>query len=85
MKIITEEDSTKLEGTIEVVRNKLYCKSDAEYYANQAVAKEGYGEPVICEYDSVSETGRSVKRYLPLLQIVNEELIEYRVENQKEI
>ena len=66
MKIITEDDAPNL-GVVEVVGSgKLYNKSQATALAKKS-CKAG-DVPMLCEYDESSSSGRSVKRYLPLVK-----------------
>ena len=66
MKIITEDDAPNL-GVVEVVGSgKLYNKSQATALAKKSC--EAGDVPMLCEYDESSSSGRSVKRYLPLVK-----------------
>ena len=66
MKIITEEDAHTL-GVVEVVGSgKLYNKSQATALAKKSCSAGDV--PMLCEYDDKSGSGRSVKRYLPLVK-----------------
>jgi hypothetical protein len=66
VRIITEEDATTL-GVLEVVgSDKLYNKSQATALAKKSC---GAGDvPMLCEYIEHGSSGRSVKRYLPIIK-----------------
>jgi hypothetical protein len=66
VRIITEEDATSV-GVLEVVgSDKLYNKSQATALAKKSCSAGDV--PMLCEYDESSSSGRSVKRYLPLVK-----------------
>lgn len=66
MKVITEDDAPFI-GVVEVVGSgKLYNKSQATALAKKSC--DAGDAPMICEYDDKSGSGRSVKRYLPLVK-----------------
>ena len=67
MRIITEEDANSLKGFVIACCEKLHNKSQAEKIAKREAPK-WRGTPLLCEYDEHSHSGRSVKRYLPLVQ-----------------
>ena len=67
MKIITEEQAPQLTGNVEVIGTgrKLYAKSQATIIANNHSHE---GTPMLCEYVEKTNSNRTVKRYLPLIQ-----------------
>jgi len=67
MRIITEEQAPQLDGIVEVIGTgrKLYAKSQAITLANNHAHE---GTPLLCEYVEKTNSNRSVKRYLPLVQ-----------------
>ena len=80
MKIITsDDDAVRLSGLVECSTKKSYPLAPAKYYANKN--SEG-GTPLLALCESVSRTGRRVKRYLPLRQFTDKESIQRRIDNQ---
>jgi hypothetical protein len=67
MKVITEEDATKLKGHVVACKDRPLRKKAAERIA-KSEAPKWHGSPLLCEYVVESKTGRKVKRYLPLVQ-----------------
>ena len=66
MRIITEDEAPSLKGLVEVIgTGKLYNKSQATSIAKK---NAGTDTPLLCEYIEQSSGGRTVKRYLPLVQ-----------------
>jgi len=67
MRIITEEQAPQLSGIVEVIGTgrKLYAKSQAVTLANNHAHE---GKPLLCKYTEKTNSNRTVKRYLPLIQ-----------------
>jgi|TARA_R100000084_G_scaffold109181_1_gene74443 hypothetical protein len=67
MKIITEEDATQLTGRVDACKDRLLKKQIAERIAKREADKYG-GTALLCVYEIQGKTNRKVKRYLPLVQ-----------------